>query len=126
MNVIPIERYRKDRTADPLAQLSEALTQGDILILYPEGSRGAPEELGAFKTGIARLVERHPEAPIVPVFMHGLGKALPKGEFLLVPFFCDVIVGHLLYWQDSVKGTMQAYEAAMHDLARQRELPAWE
>jgi 1-acyl-sn-glycerol-3-phosphate acyltransferase len=126
MNIIPIERQRKDRTADPLIPLSEALQRGEILILFPEGSRGAPEEMGRFRTGISRLVERNPEAPIVPIFMHGLGKALPKGEFLLVPFFCDVIIGELLYWRGSVEATMQAYEATMNELAHQHDLPAWE
>lgn len=126
MHIIPIERQRTRQSKDPLAQMSEALSRGEILILFPEGSRGTPEEMGQFKTGVARLVERHPEAPIIPIFMHGLGKALPKGEFLLVPFFCDVIVGNPLYWQGSVKMTMQTYEAAMNQLAKQRELPAWE
>lgn len=126
MHIIPIERQRIRQSKDPLAQMAEALSRGEILILFPEGSRGTPEEIGRFKTGVARLVERYPESPIIPIFMHGLGKALPKGEFLLVPFFCDVIVGDPLYWQDSVKTTMRSYEVAMNQLAKQRELPAWE
>lgn len=126
MNAILIDRYGKRKDSDPLGKMSDALSRGEILILYPEGSRGAPEEIGHFKTGVSRLVERHPEAPIVPVFMRNLGKALPKGEFLLVPFFSDVIIGEPLHWHGSVETTMQAYEAAMHELAEQSELPAWE
>jgi 1-acyl-sn-glycerol-3-phosphate acyltransferase len=126
MRIIPIDRQRKVRTADPLVPLSEALQRGEILILFPEGSRGAPEELGRFRTGVSRLVERNPEVPIVPIFMYGLGKSLPKGEFLLVPFFCDVIIGELIYWRGSVEATMHTYETAMAELAAQHELPAWE
>jgi len=126
MRIIPIERHQKDRHSDPLAAMSTALAQGDILILFPEGSRGEPEQLSRFKTGISRLVERHPEVPIVPVFMHGLGKALPKGESLLVPFFCDVIIGEPLYWRGSVKATMDAYETTMAELDTQAEKPPWE
>jgi 1-acyl-sn-glycerol-3-phosphate acyltransferase len=72
------------------------------------------------------LLERHPETPLIPVFMHGLGKALPRGDFLLVPFFVDVVIGEPIYWRGSVNETMGAYERAMHDLAQQVEMPAWE
>lgn len=126
MNIVPIDRLRQDPDSDPLAKMGEALAQGDIIILFPEGSRGSPEEMGRFRTGVARLIEEHPEAPIVPIFMHGLGKALPKGDFLLVPFFCDVIIGEWLYWRGSVESTMEGYEAAMKQLAQQRRIPAWE
>jgi 1-acyl-sn-glycerol-3-phosphate acyltransferase len=126
MHIIPIDRVRKEKESDPLTAPSEALQQGEILLLFPEGSRGEPEQLSRFKSGVARLVERCPEAPIIPVFTHGLGKALPRGDFLLVPFFLDVAVGEPIYWRGSVAETMTAYENAMHDLAQQLTMPAWE
>jgi len=125
MRILPIERQRNDQH-DPLADMSAALSRGEILIVFPEGSRGAPERLIRFRSGIARLVERHPDVPIVPVFLHGLGKALPRGEFLLVPLLADVVVGEALRWRGSVAETMQAYQEAMDDLAQQLEIPAWE
>jgi 1-acyl-sn-glycerol-3-phosphate acyltransferase len=126
MRIIPIERHRQDRHSDPLAALSAALDRGEILLLFPEGSRGEPEQLSRFKTGVSRLVERHPDVPIVPIFMYGLGKALPRGSSLLVPFFADVIIGEWLYWRGSVKTTMEAYETSMSQLAEQSEKPMWE
>ncbi len=126
MNIVPIDRKKEDKESDPLGTMAEVLAQGEIIIIYPEGSRGPPEEMGRFKSGISRLAQRHPEAPIVPIFMHGLGKALPKGDFVLVPFFSDVIIGDLIYWAGSVEATMAAYEDSMNQLAKQRHLPAWE
>jgi 1-acyl-sn-glycerol-3-phosphate acyltransferase len=126
MHALPIERQRKNADDDPLADMSAALSRGEILVVFPEGSRGAPEQLGRFKSGIARLAERRPDVPIVPVFLHGLGKALPRGEFLLVPFIADVVVGEALHWRGSVGETMQAYQAAMEKLAQQLDIPAWE
>ena len=109
IGILPLDR-RPNRGADPLAACSAALAQGDILILYPEGTRGEPEELGSFKSGIAHLAARHPDTPTIPVYMQGLGKALPKGEALLVPFFCDVFVGAALRWD----GNRRAYMASLH------------
>lgn len=126
MNIIPIDRERKDRTVDPLAAPLEALQRDEILLLFPEGSRGEPETLSEFKTGVARLLERCDDVPIIPIFMHGLGKALPRGDFLLVPFFADVVIGEPIYWQGTVRDTMQAYERAMQALAAQVDRPAWE
>jgi 1-acyl-sn-glycerol-3-phosphate acyltransferase len=126
MHIIPIDRERKDAAADPLAAPEAALARNEMLVLFPEGSRGQPEQLSRFKSGVARLAERCPQAPIVPVFMHGLGKALPRGDFLLVPFFVDVVIGEPIYWQGSVAATMEAYENAMRGLAGQLDMPLWE
>lgn len=110
----------------PLAHLEAALAAGDILILFPEGSRGEPEKRGALKTGIAHLMEHAPAVPVVPVYLHGLGKALPRGDWLPVPFFADGFVGEPLTWQGSRAQTMQALEGRFAELERQGGPPAWE
>jgi len=126
IGIIPLQRSVKAGQGDPLAASVEALARGEILILFPEGSRGEPERLGQFKTGIAHLAKRAPEAPVVPVYLHGLGMALPKGEALLVPFFCDVFVGEPLQWQGDREGFMQSLNMSMQQLAEQSGFPAWE
>ncbi len=126
IGIVPIERGRHGGAGDPLAGCDAALGAGRILILYPEGSRGDPERLAAFKTGVAHLAKRYPEAPVVPVFLHGLGKALPKGEALLVPFFCDVFVGESLNWTGARDSFMTALDTALGDLAAEGQFPPWE
>ena len=110
----------------PLAHLEAALAAGDILILFPEGSRGEPEKRGALKTGIAHLMERTPTVPVVPIYLHGLGKALPRGDWLPVPFFADGFVGEPLTWQGSRVQTMQALEDRFAELEQQAGHPTWE
>jgi 1-acyl-sn-glycerol-3-phosphate acyltransferase len=126
MRIIPIERKRTEENSDPLAAPSEALAHGEILLIFPEGSRGKPEQMTRFKSGVSRLTERNPDAPIIPVFMHGLGKSLPRGDFVVVPFFSEIVFGDPIYWQNSVPATMEAYQTAMDKLAEQCDIPAWE
>lgn len=95
----------------------EALDRGEILILFPEGTRGEPEQLATFKKGIAYLSERYPSVPVIPVFMHGLGKALPKGTALFVPFFCDVFVGEAMQWMQDKDSFMKALNERFEALA---------
>ena len=127
VGILPIARSRPDRKTDPLAACHEALDRGDILVLFPEGSRGQPERLERFKSGIARLAERHPEVPVVPVFLHGLGKALPRGETILVPFFCDVFVGEAIVGEVASRTQYVAtLESVFDELAGQGRFPTWE
>lgn len=114
------------RGADGFKELAAALAAGNILILYPEGTRGEPEKLAAFKSGIAHLAERFPEVPVVPVFTHGIGKALPRHDWLLVPFFIDIFVGEALFWQGSRRDFMLHLQRRMLALAGEGQFPAWD
>ena len=58
--------------------------------------------------------------------MHGLGKALPKGEALLVPFFLDVFVGDALPWTGTKSEFMENLSCQMTALAAQGDFPPWE
>lgn len=126
IGITPLARHAGEQKGDPLAASSQALERGEVLVLFPEGTRGEPEKLAAFKTGVAHLAKRHPEAPVIPVFMHGLGKALPRGELVLVPFFCDVVVGEPLVWSGDRADFMHRLETTMKELGAQVDRPAWE
>lgn len=111
IGIVPLMREVRGK-ADPLELAERALDEGAILILFPEGSRGEPEKLSAFKSGIHHLARRRPEVPVIPVLLHGFGKALPRGEAILVPFFCDVFVRVPVAYSDDKRGYMAALEAA--------------
>jgi len=126
IGIVPLSRAAPADGGDPLGACDEALGRGDILILFPEGTRGEPERLGRFKSGVARLAARHAGAPVVPVFLHGLGKALPRGESLLVPFFADVFVGEPIPWTGDRAAFMAELGRRMGDLAAEGRFPPWE
>src|SRR5690606_16709257 len=99
VGIVPLNRQRRTPDEDLLAPVAEALARGEILVFFPEGSRGEPEQLAEFKGGLARVAERRPDVPVIPVYTHGLGKALPKGEWMIVPFFVDIFVGEALAFE---------------------------
>jgi 1-acyl-sn-glycerol-3-phosphate acyltransferase len=74
-------------------QLIAALDAGDCLILFPEGSRGAGQEIGPFKSGLYFLSRQRPHVDLVPVHLHNLHRIMPKGEFLPVPRLSSVSFG---------------------------------
>jgi 1-acyl-sn-glycerol-3-phosphate acyltransferase len=126
MGILPIERSGRAPDADPFSPVHVALEAGDIVILFPEGTRGEPEQLGAFKSGIAHLAKRHPDIPVVPVFMHGLGKTLPRGSVVPVPFYCDVFVGEALHGREDHKAFMGEFTERMQALAAEGKFAVWD
>ena len=98
VNAILIPRVPKPGAeANPINLMTQALDKGNSLIVFPEGSRGEPEKMQAFKRGIGLLLEKRKQVPYIPVFMKGLGKVLPKGRFLLVPYESDIYFGEPCY-----------------------------
>lgn len=104
IGIIPIKRGGASRSEDVLAGAKEALSRGEILVVFPEGSRGEPEEMTRFKTGVARLVEFCPQATVTPVYLQGAGRSLPKDAKVLVPFNTTAVVGDPLTWSGSHHG----------------------
>ena len=112
VGIIPIDRT-KNRRQDgkhPLEPISEALANDEIVILFPEGTRGEPERMSELQPGAAHLARRHPDVPVIPVFMRGFGLAMPKGESVILPYRCEISVGNPLpaqrnkrQWTDTLK-----------------------
>ena len=127
VGIIPIDRskIRREKGKHPLDPISEVLQDDGIVLLFPEGTRGEPEKMDEFQSGVAHIARRHPDIPITPVFMHGLGKALPKGEALLVPFFCDMFVGKPLDSQLKKRELMNQLSSSMDELAAELPMEAW-
>ena len=124
LRVIPDHRGGMNR--DLVQQCGDALDAGDILIVFPEGSRGEPEQLSLFKKGLAHLAKARPGTPVVPLFMHGLGKALPKDSFLLVPFNCDVVVGEAFSYESDNDAFMGQLQERMVALAAEIHRAPWD
>jgi 1-acyl-sn-glycerol-3-phosphate acyltransferase len=129
IGIVPIRRggsALECKANDPLQPAAAALARGEILVVYPEGTRGEPEQLAKFKIGVGYLAERFPAVPVTPVFLHGLGKAWPKGERWPVPLLCEVFVGTPLRWCGDRVKFVAKLEARIRAMARCGDFPSWD
>jgi 1-acyl-sn-glycerol-3-phosphate acyltransferase len=85
---------------DPLEPLIEALTNGDSVILFPEGTRGNQEEPQNFKSGLYNLAIKFPHVVLVPAWINNVQRVMPKGEVVPVPILCSVTFGAPIALQD--------------------------
>ena len=92
MNALPIERTAP-AGRDVLSPMIDALEEGDSLIFFPEGSRGEPGVVAPFRPGIGKIVKAVPGVAVVPVFVSGAERSLPRGEAVPVPLGIDVNIG---------------------------------
>lgn len=78
INALPFDR--KVRGAESLTVCSELLkNEGNVLIIFPEGTRTTTGEMGRFRSGIGRLVVGT-DLAVVPCNLEGGTRAWPKGK----------------------------------------------
>ncbi|MBS0309059.1 MAG: 1-acyl-sn-glycerol-3-phosphate acyltransferase [Proteobacteria bacterium] len=126
VGIIPVVRGGAGSEADPLEACYRALEAGKVLVIFPEGTRGEPERMAELKSGIWHLAKRFPQAPVVPIYMHGLGKSMPKGSLIPVPFFIKVAIGRHLFWTENketymtdLRGRMQGLKQKTHVISEE-------
>ena len=76
-NTIPVPRTAFG-SSDPLRHVVRALREGYGVLLFPEGTRSQNGQLGPFRGGIGRLAAEFPEVPIIPGWLEGTARVLPK------------------------------------------------
>lgn len=100
IGIVPVARRKAGSGEDVLAPARQALAEGAIVVVFPEGTRGdASDTMAQLKNGVARLAEAFPEAPVIPVWIQGAGRVLPKGTLIPVPMTCCVLVGEPMRWE---------------------------
>lgn len=78
LGAIPFDRHSPN-VSQALSLPAEILRNGGSLIFYPEGGRSLTGELRPFKSAIG-LLALASAAPLLPVYIEGAYKALPKGK----------------------------------------------
>jgi len=78
IGIIPV--YRGAHLANPLKACVDALAEKKIVIIFRSHARRAGKKFSEIKSGIWHLSQQCPDVPIIPVYMHGLGRSMGKGQ----------------------------------------------
>ncbi len=78
-NLVPMDRYGSVRESLRLAR--EVIQRGNILLIFPEGTRSESGVMKEFKPSIGYLA-LHNQVDVLPMFLAGTHDALPKGKLL--------------------------------------------
>src|ERR1700722_11533432 len=112
VGAFPVHRDGADRLALDRAQA--VLERGDVLILFPEGTRRAGPVIEDLHEGAAFLADRT-RAPLIPVGIGGTAEAMPKGSKFIRPVKVHIVVGEpLAAPQRSAKGRVPRHQ--VHEL----------
>jgi 1-acyl-sn-glycerol-3-phosphate acyltransferase len=120
VNALPFDR--KVNGAESLTVCSQLLeNEGNILIIFPEGTRTTSGEMGRFRSGIGRLVVGT-DLPVVPCYLGGGSKAWPKGKLFPRPRKLHLAIGpaqsfgHLDKSAESVQAICEELQGAVATL----------
>jgi 1-acyl-sn-glycerol-3-phosphate acyltransferase len=90
VGAFPVHRESADREA--LQRAEEVLRRGELLVLFPEGTRRDGRVVEDLMEGAAFLSVRT-GAPIVPIGIGGSDLAMPKGSAVPKPYTIQVVIG---------------------------------
>jgi 1-acyl-sn-glycerol-3-phosphate acyltransferase len=91
VNALPFARQHNVRNS--LAVCRELLCDtGNILIVFPEGTRSATGEMQQFKAGVGAVVAGR-EVDVLPCYLEGTARVWPKGKCLRRPHKVRLIIG---------------------------------
>lgn len=92
---IPVDRQASNAGEAMSAAAASVLDRGDLLGIYPEGTRSPDGRLYKGRTGMARIAMEN-GCPVVPVGMIGSRNANPIGTWLLRPAKVRIVVGEAI------------------------------
>lgn len=114
INARPVQRDGSDPKALRLAL--RILEGGHALLLFPEGTRGEEGALGAAKGG-AGMLALLSRAPVIPTYIEGSGRALPRGRMIPRPGRVRVRFGSPLRFTAEESGERKSrYLAASREI----------
>ena len=92
-NAMLIDRKSIKVHQSPIDVMLEEMGDKYSVILFPEGGRGDGQQVGDFKSGLYYLGKKRPDLELVPIYLHNMGRVLPRDEYLPIPLLSSVSFG---------------------------------
>ena len=112
-NAMLIDRRAIKVHQSPIDIMIKEMGDEFSVILFPEGGRSDGQQVGKFKSGLYYLSKKRPDLELVPVYLHNMGRVLPRDEYLPVPLLASVTFGPPMW--------LEAEETKNEFLARARQ-----
>jgi 1-acyl-sn-glycerol-3-phosphate acyltransferase len=79
-------------------KLIDFIQKGYSLVIFPEGTRSPNKHIGRFHKGAFHLAKTY-NIDIVPVYIHGNGDLVPKGDFIIYDGQHTTVIGDRIPFQ---------------------------
>jgi 1-acyl-sn-glycerol-3-phosphate acyltransferase len=90
MGTFPVHRGKPDRESFKFAE--KCLLSGEVLVLFPEGTRQTGDEVAELFDGAA-LLSLRTDAPLIPIGIAGSELVMPKGSKMIKPSKIVIQIG---------------------------------
>lgn len=122
LNSFPVRRGEGDTEA--IRKTLERLAAGELVLVFPEGTRGNGRELGPFNRGVAMLAKRS-GAAVIPVGISGTERKLGKGASIPKWAHATIVFGKPMFYKDfdDRDAFTDALRAAVHAACLRAGLP---
>ncbi len=115
----PVRRGGFNRRA--MRKAVDLLRDGNILVMFPEGTRSRDGQLQRFRPGVGKIITEA-ECGVLPGYLQGTYSAWPPGAWLPRPRKTSFHLGELKYYdQYYEKKNRQSYEEIAEDIKRSVE-----
>jgi 1-acyl-sn-glycerol-3-phosphate acyltransferase len=100
--VIPLNRNSQESRKKVIEKSIEVLKKGEILIMYPEGTRSKNGKLQEGKLGVAKIFLKT-GVPILPVGIKGTFELMPPHGKLKIKKIAVVNIGKPLFFEKELE-----------------------
>lgn len=126
---VPVDRANPEIAS--FRTMIKILKRGDIVVVYPEGTRSVDGMPLPPKPGVIKL-SLHADVPIIPIGIYGAHKILPKGRLMPRPSRAVLSIGGSLNYgermtdsksKEQTENALHHLMNEIHRLATMRETP---